>query len=310
MLGSHPAAVAVFRMIVSVNLDCVGRRAFLPFSRPARCSRQCVMKQSSVPTTCVIVSYWTGHSMRNLLRLLRQMGSVDAGSPFDTIVVCNGGDVRPLSLPESCGSVKARVLNRENSGYNIGAWEAGWRAAGPYECFLFLQDECFLKRPHWLSEFEFRMDHDSGIGLLGETMMWDQMSWRFIRTATDRDLGSSVWSPGDQTHPLEQYETFLDARGIPKGDVGTHLQSLVLFTRRTILEEVGGFPLGKTYREAVACEIGISRLIASRGYRLARIHDAAFRYIGHHQWTRRDRLYRKARGILAAWARKAGLKRP
>lgn len=248
------------------------------------------MKQAPGPRTCVVVSYWTGRSTSNLLRLLRQMDQMEAGAPFDTVVVCNGGDVRPLSLPSGPGGVRPRVLNRVNLGYNIGAWEVGWRAAGPYEFILFLQDDCFLKRPHWVSEFEFRMEHDAGIGLLGESVMWDQMSWQFIRVATDRDLGSTVWSPGDQTHPLEQYETLLDARGIPKGNVGTHLQSLVLFTRRTILEEVGGFPLGQTYREAVACEIGVSRLIVSRGYRLAKIHDSAFRFIGHHQWTRRDRL--------------------
>ena len=267
------------------------------------------MDKDRASKTCVVVSHWTGHSTRTLVRLLRQMSSVNAGAPFDTLVVCNGGDVRPLVLP-GADRLHARVLNRENVGYNIGAWEAGWRSAGLYEFFLFLQDECFIKRPGWVSEFEYRMENDRGLGLLGEAMMWDQMSWQYIRTATDRDLGSTVLLPGETIHPLEQYAAFLDARGIPRGDVGTHLQSLVLFTRRAVLEEIGGFPLGRTYREAVAGEIGFSRLIAARGYRIARIRDAAFHFIGHQQWTRSDRIYRKARGALAQWARRAGLKRP
>lgn len=49
--------------------------------------------------TCVIVSYWNGRPARRLHRLLQQMRMIDAGSPFDLLVVCNGGDERPLSLP-------------------------------------------------------------------------------------------------------------------------------------------------------------------------------------------------------------------
>ncbi len=36
---------------------------------------------------------------------------------------------------------------RENTGFNIGAWDYGWRHLPPYDYYLFLQDDCFIVRP-------------------------------------------------------------------------------------------------------------------------------------------------------------------
>ncbi len=35
---------------------------------------------------------------------------------------------------------------RENTGFNIGAWDYGWRHLPPYDYYLFLQDDCFIVR--------------------------------------------------------------------------------------------------------------------------------------------------------------------
>ena len=258
--------------------------------------------------TCVVVSHWVARSTTNLHRLLRQMTRVEAGSPFDLIIVCNGGDENPYTLPPAFDRLCARVLNRENTGLNIGAWEHGWRAAGGYEAYLFLQDECFLKKPGWVSEFEFRMGSDPGIGLLGESIMWDRMSWSYIRTATDRDLGSG-WFEGESVHPLDAYQAFLLRRGIDPGPVGTHLQSLIWFTREEILREIGGLPTGVSYREAVACEIALSRLIESRGYRISKVKDRPFELIGHRQWTATDRFKRDTRRRVAFFLKGLGFRR-
>jgi hypothetical protein len=40
-----------------------------------------------------------------------------------------------------------------------------------------------------------------------------------------------------------------------------------------------------SYQEAVAGEVGISRLIESRGYRISRVRNQSFEIIGHRQWT-------------------------
>jgi hypothetical protein len=245
------------------------------------------MDMDGKPRTCVIVSCWTGQPAKNLHRLLAQMQKIDSGAPYDLRIVCNGGLERPLTLPVRFNSLKPRIINRENTGYNLGAWECGWRDADGYEYYLFLQDDCFLKRPGWVYDYEFRMSRDEGIGLLGESIAWDRLTWRYIREATDRDLGRWAWPEEEPVHPIDTYLALLEQHGIPRGETGTHLQSLVLFTSRRILEEIGGFPImGSSYREACACEIGLSRLIESRGYRLSKLKDCSFEFIGHAQWTK------------------------
>ena len=139
--------------------------------------------------TCVIVSYWIGASETQLHRLLRQIIKLDAGVAFDLRVVCNGGDERPLVLPPEFPNSGIDVLNRENIGYNIAAWDHGWKIDARHDFYLFLQSECFLKQRGWVEAFEFRMIHDAGVGLLGERIDWDRLSWAFIRDSTDRDLG-------------------------------------------------------------------------------------------------------------------------
>jgi hypothetical protein len=243
------------------------------------------------PRTCVVVSYWTGRPIRDLYRLLTQMTKIDAGAQFDLVVVCNGGNEEPLSLPSRFEVLEPRVLNRENQGYNLGAWDYGWRNTEGYEYYLFLQDDCFLKRSGWVGDFEFRMANDSGLGLLGEVTMWDRMTWSFIRKSTDRDLGRRAWPVDEPVHPLDTYERLLKEHGISRGEVGTHLCTLILFTTRRVLEEVGGFPyIGPTKREAIACEIAISRLIESHGYRVSKLKDHSFERIGHREATRAHQL--------------------
>lgn len=239
--------------------------------------------------TCIIICYWTGRSTQKLHQLLNQMLKIDAGTAFDLAIVCNGGDENPLTLPKKFDPLKPKIFNRENIGLNIMAWDYGWRIVGDYDYYFFLQDECFLKKTGWVSEFEYRMSLDQGIGLLGECIMWDNMSWQFIRQATDRDLGTD-WFPKDSVHPLDFYQSYMTQRGISTTEIGTHLQSLILFTKSSILQEIGGFPLCASYQEAIACEIAISRLIASKGYRLSKVKDESFVMIGHHQWTQKSEI--------------------
>ena len=183
--------------------------------------------------------------------------------------------------------------------------------AGDHEFFLFLQDDCYLKRPIWVYDFEFRPENDPGIGLLGEEVMWEDMTWEYIRKATDRDLGRTAWPEGEPVHPLDAYQELLKNHGVPLGAVGTHLPSLILYTSRKVLEEVGGFPfMGSTYRQAVACEIGISRVIEAKGYRISRVKDASFHLIGHPQWTSKTRTRQALRNKAITLLKKLGVRKP
>jgi hypothetical protein len=259
-----------------------------------------LMSEGGKPRTCVVVSYWTGRPPKRLHRLLAQMQQVDAGAPFDLLIVCNGGREQPLTLPARYESLRPRIINRENTGYNLGAWECGWRAADGYEFYLFLQDDCFLKRKDWVGRFEFRMSRDAGIGMLGESTEWRNQSWRYIREATDRDLRHLAWSEDGPEHPIDAYLGYMERRGIPRGECGTFLQSLILFTSRRVLEEIGGFPImGSDYRAACACEVATSRLVESRGYRLSQIGFDSFEYIGHRQWKAGNRAHISMRWRLS-----------
>jgi len=232
--------------------------------------------------TCVVVSYWTGLPVRRLHRLLQQMKMIDAGSPFDVVVVCNGGDKRPLTLPRRFDGLKPRILNRENDNYNLGAWDHGWRNAPGYDYYLFLQDDCFLKDSDWLYAFERRMDFDRGAGLLGEVESNAGVPWEFTwAMRAKRSLNDS-----DSKYLYAFTLSLFKEHGIDLGPTAHHIPSIILFTRRDVLEEVGGFRrFGPTYEDAVAAEVIFSLEIVARGHRIAKIHNAPFRFIGHAEWS-------------------------
>ena len=266
---------------------------------------------SDQPRTCVIVSFWAARSSKNLHSLLRQMQNVDAGCPFDVAVVSNGGDLTPLEIPSRFDSLKIRaVFNRENTYYNLGAWEHGWRSVQGYKFFLFIQDECALVSRNWVAEYEYRMDRDLRIGLLGEDINWNRMSWSYIREATDRDLGNSIWPPDEPVHPIDKYQQLMEEKGIDKGDEATYLNSIILFTSREILEKIGGFPLmGLSYREAIGCEVAISRAIAALGLKVTRVKEEDFCLVSHRQWLPQTIRWRKRRDRLRGILQRLGLKR-
>ena len=101
----------------------------------------------------VVVCHWAGDPVKYLYRLLNQMRKVESGSLFDVVIVCNGDIDRPLVIPSHFNDLSPRIINRENEGYNLGAWDCGWKNAKDYEFYLFLQDQCFLKK----SQLAFRI---------------------------------------------------------------------------------------------------------------------------------------------------------
>lgn len=231
----------------------------------------------------VVISYWTGRSTRNLFRLLRQIHSYDAGAPFEVVVVCNGGDKLPLRLPLRFRKYKISVLDRVNSGFNIGAWDHGWRHAARCDHFLFLQDECYIKRPGWLRAFVARMEGSSGIGLVGESMNWN-VSWDQQRDnpVASRCLNREGYP---EFNAIDFLRAFLEREGIPTDESARHLQSLVLFASRRVLEDMGGFLHKDNYADAVGAEIAISKKVISMGYDIATVGPESFHYIGHTEWS-------------------------
>lgn len=233
--------------------------------------------------TAVIISYWTGHTPRNLYYLLGQLYRYDALSPFSVTVVCNGGDEKPLVLPRKYAKHGVRVLNRVNSGYNIGAWEYGWRNDQRSKYFLFLQDECHIAKAGWLRAFVDKMQTSPETGLLGESINWKH-SWEDQR---NNPIAAKCLNKDGQApfNSIDFLQEFLVRQDIPPGKTAEHLQSLVLFSSREILEAIGGFPSSDIYAEAVGTEIAISKKVVAQGYKLAMVSETPFSYIGHRQWS-------------------------
>jgi hypothetical protein len=63
-----------------------------------------------------------------------------------------------------------------------------------------------------------------------------------------------------------------------------HLQSLVLATRRDVLERMNGFRIGPDKEQAIAAEIAISRAVVALGLRCAQVGFFPFSCIEHPQW--------------------------
>ena len=95
-----------------------------------------------------------------------------------------------------------------------------------------------------------------------------------------------AWPANEAQHPIDTYKELIQGAGIPLGDVGTHVPTIIHFTSCDILEKIGGYPFfGPSYRAAVGAEVGVSRLIEARGYRVCQLKGHQFAYIGHQQWT-------------------------
>ncbi|BCU14391.1 hypothetical protein MAN88_49550 [Microcystis aeruginosa] len=92
----------------------------------------------------VIISFWCERSIKPLLHLLKQLQRIESGCLFDIVVVCNANSLGNIPDLPQLDSQKVKYLIRENTGFNIGAWDDGWRHLPPYDYYLFLQDDCFI----------------------------------------------------------------------------------------------------------------------------------------------------------------------
>lgn len=228
----------------------------------------------------MVVSTWVGNPISYLEALCRSMELRAAGWDYDLFLTANGLDYVPPS------SLKARfqqVFVRENVGYNLGAWDYAWRRLPEYDRFLFLQDDCLAVRRGWVAAFVEAFRREPTCGLVGEHLSsWWDKPWDELEARQQPEPGLTI-----EERPASRarfYRETLRRWGIPEGATGRHLTSVVQFTSRSVLEEVGGYRLGTTYHEAIAAEIGFSRAVEARGYTLAQVGGYRHRWVAHREW--------------------------
>jgi hypothetical protein len=220
------------------------------------------------PTVLVVISHYNAWASDQLITLLDQMHTVPAGYPFQTRIVVNRAEPHDLDLPPRHQSIE--VVYRENTGYNIGAWEQGWREPPAFDAYLFLQEECLIVRSGWLRAF-VEASNQTQVGLVGESLR-GEFSWQYLE-------GKPQYAES-----YKIYREFFEEHRTPMGDDAAHLQSLVLFARHEILERIDGFPIGHEKIHAMAAEIAISKRVVARGYQIRQVGWRPFRYIVHPQW--------------------------
>jgi hypothetical protein len=230
----------------------------------------------------VVVSYYDARPRQDLDALLHDLAAIDAAWPHETLVVVNQDRAEPTSISAALPGL--RVLHRPNGGYNIGAWDHGWRAAPGHDVYVFLQHECRVRRPGWLRAYVRRLQQP-GVGLVGEranpawALPWSELERRFAgHTLPDHRV---YGAPAER---LPTYRAAWQRWGIAPGERGDHLQTLVLAARGETLARIDGFPVGRDYGEAIAAEIGISKRVQMLGLSTEELGPRPFTWITHPQW--------------------------
>ena len=216
----------------------------------------------------MVISHYKAWSPDQLVALLDQMWTVPAGHPFQARVVVNRADPHDLALPPRYSSVE--VVYRQNVGFNIGAWEQGWRELPVFDAYLFIQEECQIVRPGWIRAF-VQASNDARVGLVGESLRGD-FSWEHLKRKAEYAESYRI------------YREFFEEHRTPMGYGAAHLHSLALFARREILESIDGFPIGHDKIHAMASEIAISKRMIARGCQIRQVGWRPFKYILHPQW--------------------------
>jgi hypothetical protein len=229
---------------------------------------------------CVIISHYNAWPTEQLFQLLYQTISIPSGHPFRTMVVVNCAEDRQLELPLELSHVE--IVYRPNQGYNIGAWEYGWRCDSESEYFLFLQEECLIRRPNWLFAFVQAMNRP-GVGLVGELDAWNR-PWQELEALGSDWNGHKLMeyaSDGRRHGRFEIIDHVLSQQSLHRGKTGHHLQSIILASSRHALEKVDGFLTGSTKWEAIASEIAITKQFEKHGYQIQLVGYLPLTYIDH-----------------------------
>lgn len=242
----------------------------------------------------VIISTWTGSPLHYLLELCESLAQHPPGAQYDLVLSANGLDYSP---PKELANLFTKVFIRENTGYNLGAWDYAWRRLPAYDRFLFLVEDCLVLRNRWLRDFIRRFDSTPACGLVGEVLQkgWDK-PWSALCNPEPMDRKDR--DPVKRAAWASFINETLAHWGIPEGPTGRHITTAVQFTSRAILEQVDGYNLGRTHEEAIAAEIGFSRKIEASGYTVIQVGRRRHSVIWHRQWPKNTFFARLKRSIL------------
>lgn len=225
------------------------------------------MKAGMPADSCVIVSYYDGRPSNDLIALLRSLTGPASQPGVEIRVVVNSDLGRVPTLPADLNGTNIDV--RENTGFNIGAWDHGWRHNPGFGSYLFLQDECQVSLEGWLQRYR-RLLSERTVGIVCESLMF----WK-------------SWAQFQSKWP-EAYKECVRLGvelNIPLGSSPTHAQTLALGASAACLNATDGFLTAQGKVAAIATEIMFSRHCIDRGFRIVQSAWRPFEYFPHPQWA-------------------------
>jgi hypothetical protein len=231
----------------------------------------------------VVISYYDRRPTACLQDLLKSLGRHKAGRDFEVVVVVNQTREDLPALPGT--PYPLTVIGRENTGMNIGAWEAGWRHLPGRPVYVFMQDECLVIRDGWLAAYADRCA-EPGVGLVGESLnlAWDR-PWSHLRVV---HAGARMPDHLIDGNPADRVDVYLDCLqrwGIDPGESASHLRSLVWAATHATLSRIDGFPIGGNYGDCIAAEIAVSRKVEAARLRIVQVRQAPFYFTMHREWN-------------------------
>jgi hypothetical protein len=235
------------------------------------------MIQARQERPLIVISYYAQRSPKPLMSLLKEL----SGYASQTLIVANVENIN--ELPILAGGFK--VVANKNVGMNIGAWHRGFLEDSDADYYLFLQDECFLKKDKFLDLIIRRFKGNPRLGMVGESMnyKWGR-SWLELTSSPLNTYASDHLIDGKSAKRVQAYLSAMFAWGIEPGESAAHLRSLVWAFPGAVMRRLGGFPLGMNKGECIAAEIAISRKVVSLGYIFDQITPTPFTYFGHREW--------------------------
>jgi hypothetical protein len=189
-----------------------------------------------------------------------------------------------LSIPPEYFGIT--IHYRHNIGMNIGAWDHGWRIHPGYENYLFLQDECYIIRDNWLSEYRSILENPE-VGMVGESLntLWDR-PWAELRELFTKVSLPEHMVDGHTLNRVDFYLKFFREQGVPPGLTGKHLRSVVWFLPGTVLKKIDGFLIGRNYGECIGAEIATSKKVEALGLGVVQADkQKEFFYIRHLEYN-------------------------
>jgi len=231
----------------------------------------------------VVVSYYDRRPLGCLLDLLKSLQQYKAGQDFEVLVVVNQTRETLPQLPSM--PFPLAIVGRENTGMNIGAWEAGWRLMPGRSLYVFMQDECLVMRDKWLAAYAERCA-ESGVGLVGESLnlAWSR-PWSQLRVMHAGARMPDHMIDGNPADRVDVYLECLRRWGIDAGETATHLRSLIWVATYATLSNIGGFPIGGDYGDCIAAEIAVSRKVEAAKLRVVQVREVPFYFAVHREWN-------------------------